>query len=245
MNILIAEDAPFLQLLNKELMNVWGFDFDMASDGLEAVDYAQRNEGKYDLCLMDVEMPGMNGIEATRIIRRTVKYFPILAFTSNPNYKKSCLDVGMDDFSVKPCPHSELFDKINELTVKAIKCVLQGNNIMTKEEIPVDKNHAQELKELKKQGLVKMRLDGPENREVIAHKHVPNKISHDFNIKKYSMTEFLNRDPERPTLCDLYRGNKNCIVETFVDVDDYINKSKIEDENLDKYTEKSFKVDDE
>ena len=110
--------------------------------------------------------------------------------------------------------------------------------------MPVDQQHAQELKKLKKQGLVKMRLDGPDDREVIAHKNVPNKISHDFNIKKYSMTEFLNRDPERPTLCDLYRGNKNCIVETFLDDDDYIHKIKAEDEDLDKYTEKAFKIED-
>ncbi|NOX32192.1 MAG: hypothetical protein GXP56_00430 [Deltaproteobacteria bacterium] len=42
-------------------------------------------------------------------------------------------------------------------------------------------------------------------KEVIAHENTPNKISHDFNQKKYLMTEFLNRDPERPALCDLYR----------------------------------------
>jgi len=57
MNILIAEDAPFLQVFNTELMRICGFDYDMASDGVEAVDYARKNQGKYDLCLMDVEMP--------------------------------------------------------------------------------------------------------------------------------------------------------------------------------------------
>jgi len=59
------------------------------------------------------------------------------------------------------------------------------------------------------------------------------------------MTEFLNRDPERPTLCDLYRGNKNCIVETFLDKEDYIQKVDAEDEDMAEYTTKIFKAEEE
>ena len=59
MNILIAEDLPVTQMLHSKLMHRWGHVFDMASNGAEAVDYAIRNEGKYDLGLLDIEMPLM------------------------------------------------------------------------------------------------------------------------------------------------------------------------------------------
>ncbi len=244
-NILIAEDSPIIQMLHSKLMSSWGYNFDMASDGLEAVEFAQKNKGKYDLCLMDIEMPKMNGIEATKIIRKTVKYFPIMAFTSNYDYEKVCYEVGMDDFAGKPCLPNDLFAKINEITVKSFKLATKPNIFRITEVMPVDQQHAQELKKLKNQGLIKMRLDGPDERDVIAHKNVPNKISHDFNVMKHLMTEFLNRDPDRPTLCDLYRGSKNCIIETFIDEDDYQDKLKAEDEKMDAYLTKHYKSDEE
>lgn len=134
---------------------------------------------------------------------------------------------------------------INELVIKSFKFEYKGNVISIKKETPVNAQHAQELKKLKDQGLVKLRLDGPDERDVIAHKNITNKISHDFNVKKYLMTEFLNRDPERPTLCDLYRGNKNCIVENYLDKDDYAQKLNAEDEGIEKYTTKIFKSEEE
>ena len=245
MNILIADDNLIIQMVHSEQMKHWGYDFDLASDGLEAVELAKKNNGKYDFCLMDVEMPRMNGIEATKIIRNTVKYFPIMAFTSNDDFKKACYDVGMDDFAEKTCPPDDLFCKINELSVKLFKFIAKPNGLDVTEVMPMDQQHAQELRKLKSQGLIKMRLDGPDNREVIAHKNLPNKISHDFNVLKYSMTEFLNRDPERPTLVDLYRGAKNCIIETFVDEEGYQEKLAAEDEKMNAYQTKCYKLEEE
>lgn len=245
MNILIAEDNRAQQILMKLLMDDWGYDFDIASNGQKAVELAKTNEGKYDLCLMDIDMPIMNGFEATKIIRRKIKYLPIMAVTGNLGFKDKFLEIGMDDYLQKPYDTHKLYAKINELTVKSIKVDFKDNNHYIKKEMPMDQQHAQELKKLKNQGLVKMRLDGPDEREVIAHKNIPNKISHDFIVKKYLMTEFLNRDPERPTLCDLYRGNKNCIVETFLDKEDYVQKINEEDEEMAEYTTKNFKAEEE
>ncbi len=115
MRILIAEDDAILQLMAGRLMGRWGFEFDMASNGQEAVDQAQRNEGKYDLCLMDIDMPIMNGLEATKIIRQNLKYFPIMALTGNLRAKEAYLAIGMDDFLEKPYSIDNLYQKINML----------------------------------------------------------------------------------------------------------------------------------
>lgn len=245
MNILIAEDCSILQMINSELMNDWGYGYDLASNGIEAVELARKNHGKYDLCLMDIDMPHMNGIDATKLIREMNGYFPILALTADDTYKKACLDAGMDGFALKPCLPDDLLAKINALSVKFFKFVINPKGWEITEVMPVDQQHALELKKLKNQGLVKMRLDGPDEREVIAHKNTPNKISHDFNVLNLSMTEFLNRDTERPTICDLYRGSKNCIVETFLDEDDYHELLKTENAKMDIYRSKYFCADEE
>jgi CheY-like chemotaxis protein len=244
-NILIAEDNVTIQKIHRWLMNTWGYKFDLASNGMEALEFAKKNNGKYDLCLMDVEMPEMSGIEATKLIRQNVRYFPIIGFTSNSSYETACYDAGMDDFAVKPCLPDDLYEKINKLSVKVYKFMASPHGFDIDEENPVDQQHAEELKKLKSQGLIKMRLDGPDDREVIAHKNTPNKISYDFNVLKHSMTEFLNRDPERPTVCDLYRGSKNCIVETFVDENDYRDILKAEDEMMEKFQTKYYRTDEE
>lgn len=78
MRVLIAEDTPMLQEMVSEFMNDWGYDFDMASNGQEAVNLAKTNEGRYDICLMDIDMPVMNGCEAQK---RSVKKQNIFLFS--------------------------------------------------------------------------------------------------------------------------------------------------------------------
>jgi CheY-like chemotaxis protein len=129
MRILIAEDDSALQMMAGRLMGRWGFKFDMASNGQEAVDHAQINEGQYDLCLMDIDMPIMNGLEATKIIRQNLKYFPIMALTGNLRAKEEYLAIGMDGFLEKPYSIDNLYQKINELTVKSYKFKINGKDI--------------------------------------------------------------------------------------------------------------------
>jgi CheY-like chemotaxis protein len=114
MNLLIAEDHPAIQLFNSRLMQAWGFECDLVYDGAEAVSLARKNEGRYHLCIMDVEMPRMNGIEAIKAIRRDVRYLPILAITSDREYKEPCLAAGADEFIVKPCTPDEFLAKIRQ-----------------------------------------------------------------------------------------------------------------------------------
>jgi len=87
MIILIAEDNAILQKSVGLLMKWWGFDFDLVSNGREAVEQAVSNNGNYDLALMDIDMPEMNGCEATRIIRKKVSYFPIMALSGHGGMK--------------------------------------------------------------------------------------------------------------------------------------------------------------
>ncbi len=68
--------------------------------------------GAYDLCLMDIDMPIMDGLQATKIIRNELKYFPIMALTGNLGAKKRYLETGMDDFLEKPYSIKNLHGKI-------------------------------------------------------------------------------------------------------------------------------------
>lgn len=208
MKILIAEDDLLLQILDGELMDTWGYDFDMASNGKEAVEYAQKNEGKYDLCLMDIDMPIMNGLEATKIIRRKAKYFPIMALTGRSEYRVECLQIGMDDFLEKPCFPDDLYDKINELTVKSFKLEMKETGIYLTKEMPMDAEHAKELRELENRGLCKMSLRGALTEvTMVVHRNVPQKISHDFIGDDKQLSIFIDRSDERPGECYLYRIN--------------------------------------
>ncbi len=239
MKILIAEDNQAIQEMDEQLMNRWGYDFDIVSNGIEAVEYAQKNEGKYDLCIMDIDMPIMNGLQATEIIRRKLKYFPIMAFSGNPMNRGKCLETGMDDFLEKPCIISELLAKINELTVKSEQLYFKNNDICLIKEMPMDQQHAKELRELAKQNLCKMTLKGHDV-TVIVHKNVPNKIAHDFIEKELDVSIFLDRNMDYPGECHLYKSSSLTPVIHF-DEEIYNEKLIKEDEEIKQYSKMVLK----
>ena len=242
MKILIAEDDPILQKLNSRLMGGWGYDFDMVSNGSEAVEFVKKNKGGYDLCLMDIDMPIMNGLEATRIIRQKVKYFPIMALSGNPEYREKCLEIGMDYFMVKPFCLDNLFAKLNELIVKFFKFEIKEKKYFITKEIPLDQKHAQELRELAKEGLCKMNLRGIGAHDVvvITHKNVPYKISQDFIANDDEVSIFLDRSEDKPAECHLYRSS--CPMPTiYLAEEEYNKKRKREDELMKHCTEMVIK----
>ena len=73
MNILVAEDDPVIHNLHQRQLTRWGYNVDLAVNGREAVECVRKSRERggvnYDLCLMDVNMPVMNGIEAIQAIR--------------------------------------------------------------------------------------------------------------------------------------------------------------------------------
>ena len=109
--LLLAEDNPINQEVAKDLLGAVGLQADTAADGQEAVEMAARRH--YDLILMDVQMPRMDGVEATRAIRRLPGYasVPILAMTANAFAadRDHFLASGMNDHIPKPVDPAELF----------------------------------------------------------------------------------------------------------------------------------------
>ncbi len=115
MKILIAEDDQITQLFYQEIMQDWGYDCDIAPNGLKAMEFSKQNKGQYDLGIMDINMSKMNGIEAAENIRKMGHYFPIIGCSSDGSHKEKCFKASMDAFIEKPFHFDKLSDLINDI----------------------------------------------------------------------------------------------------------------------------------
>jgi len=110
--ILLAEDNKVNQMLAVALLKKRGYDVTVADNGREAVELVKRSE--FDVVLMDVQMPEVDGFEATAMIRameaETSKRLPIIAVTAHAmeGDRQRCLDAGMDDYVSKPMDPEKL-----------------------------------------------------------------------------------------------------------------------------------------
>ncbi|MDX2072717.1 MAG: CheR family methyltransferase [Haliscomenobacter sp.] len=115
--ILVVEDIALNQLLMKTLLHDFGFEFDIAGNGKIAIEKLQKNQ--YDVILMDLKMPEMNGFDATTYIREVLNIqTPIIAVTADVttvNVEK-CRSLGMNDYLSKPIDERLLFNKILKYT---------------------------------------------------------------------------------------------------------------------------------
>jgi CheY-like chemotaxis protein len=117
--VLIADDNPMNLLFTKSILEKNNFLTDTSSNGEEALQKLRQND--YDLILLDLHMPQMDGYELSRIIRSfsdaKKSQIPVIALTAAAtlNEIKKCFDTGMNDYLVKPFKKEELLTKIISL----------------------------------------------------------------------------------------------------------------------------------
>jgi CheY-like chemotaxis protein len=122
-SILLVEDNKLNQRLMESSLKRFGFAIEVANNGLEAVEMYQANHAKYDLIIMDIMMPVMDGLEATRQIRifEQKKKFriPIIALTANTFNadRERCLSYGMDEYIAKPLNMEKLTKAFRDLGI--------------------------------------------------------------------------------------------------------------------------------
>ena len=112
---LIAEDTPALQLLERRILENMGLDVTVADNGLEAVELATKHP--FDAILMDMQMPEMDGIEATHTLRSEGIQTPIIALTANvmQQHRDQFEQAGCDFFLGKPIDKEALSRILNKL----------------------------------------------------------------------------------------------------------------------------------
>ncbi|PZO12852.1 MAG: hypothetical protein DCF26_18010 [Burkholderiales bacterium] len=120
MVVLVAEDHPVNEMMLRQLLLRLGCIVRVARGGAQAV--AQWEQGGVDMVLMDVQMPGMSGLQATQMIReaeskRRLKHTPIIAVTANamPGDRQACLASGMDGYTPKPVSPQALMQEMDRV----------------------------------------------------------------------------------------------------------------------------------
>jgi signal transduction histidine kinase/CheY-like chemotaxis protein len=117
--ILVAEDNLMNQQLIKHLMKQWQMDYVLVNNGREAVEILKKE--KFAAVLMDIQMPEMDGYDATQMIRHELKLdVPIIAMTAHAmsGEKERCLSYGMNDYISKPVKEAELYAILKEYSDK-------------------------------------------------------------------------------------------------------------------------------
>jgi CheY-like chemotaxis protein len=119
LKILVAEDTPFNQKFIKRLLDRWNHQITLVENGRQALDTLYNDS--FDIVLMDVQMPEMDGHTATREIRNLkseIRNVPIIAMTAHAirGDRERCLEAGMDEYVSKPIDSDILFDAIENLT---------------------------------------------------------------------------------------------------------------------------------
>lgn len=119
-NVLVVEDMALNQLLMKTILDDFGFNRDIAANGKIAIEKLEAKN--YDIVLMDLQMPEMNGFECTEYIRKTLNSkIPIIALTADVTTVDlaKCKNVGMNDYIAKPVDEKLLYNKIIGLVNKS------------------------------------------------------------------------------------------------------------------------------
>jgi CheY-like chemotaxis protein len=124
LRILLAEDNRINQVVAARMLERCGCEVTVVANGQQAVEAAARES--FDAILMDVQMPGMDGFEATRLIREREseqrRHTPVIAMTAHAmaGYRERCLAAGMDDYLAKPVRPRELWQTVTRNLPQAL-----------------------------------------------------------------------------------------------------------------------------
>jgi PAS domain S-box-containing protein len=138
LKVLLAEDNFVNQRLAVGILEKLGHHVDVADNGSLAFEWIKQNS--YDLCLMDIQMPEMDGLEATRAIRRyettATRRLPVVAMTAHAmkGDRERCLEAGMDDYLSKPIRLKEVAEKIQTVLAKNA----ESNLIIASQDVEAD-----------------------------------------------------------------------------------------------------------
>ncbi|MBS5931908.1 MAG: response regulator transcription factor [Clostridiales bacterium] len=135
MRILVVEDERDLNSIIVKRLNKVGYSVDSCYDGEEALDYMRL--GEYDVILLDIMLPKMNGLDVVRTLRKKRDKTPVLLLTAKDAIEDRVigLDSGADDYLVKPFAFEELLARVRVLTRRSIEEV---TNVFSVANLSVD-----------------------------------------------------------------------------------------------------------
>ncbi|MBF0397303.1 MAG: response regulator, partial [Desulfobacterales bacterium] len=139
LKILLVDDNSMNQQVAREMLQFEGIIVIVASNGREAVDLV--NKDFFDIVFMDLEMPVMDGYEATRLIRKDITItLPIIAMTGHAldGYREKCMEAGMNDYITKPIEFEELFETIDRWSKPKEKEIPLINNEVLDETLDIE-----------------------------------------------------------------------------------------------------------
>jgi PAS domain S-box-containing protein len=252
--VLVVEDIALNQLLMKTLLDDFGFERDIAGNGLIAIEKLKSKS--YDIILMDLQMPEMNGFEATEYIRNTLhSKIPIVALTADVTTVDlaKCRAVGMNDYIAKPVDERVLYNKIIGLVKKpsAIKPTEQagsGQNINKKTKC-IDLNYLMHRTKNKPELMLEMislylaqtpplvsamkkSLHGQdwETLQAVVHKMIPSfsivGISSDFEHIAKKIQEYANSQQEEHNVHSLVLQLENICMQACGELEEEFNRIK-------------------
>ncbi len=135
-HVLLVEDNTINQMVATEMLKAAGIFVDKAENGREAIEAAKKEV--YDAILMDVQMPEIDGIEATKVIRNELNLIdlPIIAMTAHAmsGDREKCLTAGMNDYVTKPIDRKELFLSLRQHIPRLKNPSVVTNSVVTNEE---------------------------------------------------------------------------------------------------------------
>ncbi len=185
--LLLVEDNKINRQVAIEVLNIQGVEVSIAKNGIEAVEKVKNND--FDIVLMDVQMPEMDGYTATEIIKNelNMKYLPIVAMTAyvQEEDRLRCFEAGMDDYITKPIVEEELYTKVNFWVSQKEKYYSQDNVPAVKETLENQELYG--LNTFPKKD-IKFNLDKMQrlldNRDLGSHKWFLSHVKTSLNNKK-------------------------------------------------------------